>query len=44
MGKTMDTFYTPSIDVHVKPGEIEKALAKEKNRAPARFLADKTNK
>jgi hypothetical protein len=44
MAKAMDTFYKPSIDVQVKPGEIEKALAKEKNKAQIRFLADKANK
>jgi hypothetical protein len=30
--------------VKIKPAEIERALAKEKNKAPARFLADKSGK
>lgn len=40
----MEVFYKPSEEVSVKPAEIERALAKEKNKAPGRFLLDKSGK
>jgi hypothetical protein len=44
MSRTLETFYKPAEEVKVKPAEIERALAKEKNKAPGRFLADKNGK
>lgn len=42
--KTLDSFYKPSDDVKVKPAQIQKALGKEKYKAPNKFLSDKSSK
>lgn len=42
--KKLQAFYRPSEDVKIKEHEIERALAKEKYRAPQKFLNDKTTK
>lgn len=41
LNKELPTFYNPPEETLIKKVEIEKALTKEKNRAPNRFVADR---
>ena len=40
--KTASTFYNPSDDLKIRKAQIQKAMSKDKNKAPQRFLADKS--
>ena len=42
--KKIEAFYKPAEEVKVKKVEIDKALAKERYKAPGKFLHDKTSK
>ncbi len=44
ISKDIEPFYKPSDETKIKAAQIEKALTKQRNKAPGKFLAEKSAK